>query len=110
MARNSRSLPVLRLQIEARRRNSTVTVHIRLSEALLKGPPPAGNLAVPLFTHGSLEVELYTPKTHDAQKPHARDEVYVVARGAGASLDTHLTLTQREAVECAPCNHDVPIK
>ena len=34
-------------------------------------------------------------------------------RRAGASRDTsytYLTLTQREAVECVPCNHDAPIK
>ena len=35
-----------------------------------------------LFSHGSLEVEIYKPKRVDSQKPHARDEVYVVATGA----------------------------
>ena len=58
------------------------------AEALAKGPPPAGNLAVPIFAHGSLEVELYTPPgTGDPQKPHSRDEVYVVARGSGVFFD-----------------------
>jgi mannose-6-phosphate isomerase-like protein (cupin superfamily) len=51
------------------------------------GPPPAGNLAVPIFRHGSLEAELYTPAGTDAQKPHTRDEVYVVARGSGLFFD-----------------------
>lgn len=59
------------------------TVQVSLEEALSKGPPPAGNLAVPIFAHGSLEVELYTPEGRDFQKPHDRDEIYLIARGTG---------------------------
>src|SRR3954470_19882792 len=55
--------------------------HVSLAEALTKGPPPPGNLAVPIFAHGSLVVELYTPQGHDPQKPHTRDEIYFLARG-----------------------------
>jgi mannose-6-phosphate isomerase-like protein (cupin superfamily) len=62
-------------------------VHIGLAEALTKGPPPAGNLAVPIFSHGSLVVELYTPVDHDPQKPHTRDEVYFIVRGKGLFFD-----------------------
>lgn len=62
-------------------------VHVGLAEALTKGPPPHGNLAVPIFSHGSLVVELYTPVGHDPQKPHTRDEVYFVARGKGQFFD-----------------------
>ena len=51
------------------------------------GPPPPGNLAVPVFSHGSLEAEVYSPKGHDPQQPHRRDEVYVVARGTGMFFD-----------------------
>ena len=51
------------------------------------GPPPAGNLAVPIFSHGSLEVEMYTPVDHDLQKPHTRDEIYFVAQGKGYFFD-----------------------
>jgi len=70
-------------------------VHVSLAEALTKGPPPAGNLAVPIFSHGSLVVELYTPVGHDPQKPHTRDEVYFVTRGKGLFFDGE----QRHAVE-----------
>lgn len=63
------------------------SAHVSLAEALLKGPPPAGNLAVPIFAHGSLAVELYSPEDHDPQQPHDRDEVYVVARGTGLFFD-----------------------
>lgn len=61
--------------------------HISLDQGLTKGPPPPGNLAVPIFAHGSLIVELYTPRGHDPQKPHTRDEIYFVARGSGKFFD-----------------------
>lgn len=62
-------------------------VHVSLAEALTKGPPPPGNLAVPIFSHGTLVVELYTPAGHDPQKPHTRDEIYFVTRGHGWFFD-----------------------
>jgi mannose-6-phosphate isomerase-like protein (cupin superfamily) len=68
-------------------KSATRTAHISLADALAKGPPPLGNLAVPIFASGSLEVELYTPHGHDPQQPHQRDEVYVVARGNGLFFD-----------------------
>ena len=55
--------------------------HVNLSDVAMLGPPPPGNLAVPVFAHGTLEVELYAPRGHDPQRPHVRDEVYVVACG-----------------------------
>ena len=61
--------------------------NVAFTEALAKGPPPPGNLAVPIFAHGSLVVELYTPQGHDPQKPHTRDEIYFVARGVGQFFD-----------------------
>ncbi|MGE4063670.1 MAG: cupin domain-containing protein [Rhodospirillaceae bacterium] len=36
-----------------------------------------------LFTHGTLEVELFQPVDADHQSPHDRDEVYVVVSGTG---------------------------
>jgi mannose-6-phosphate isomerase-like protein (cupin superfamily) len=62
-------------------------IQVSLAAALRAGPPPAGNLAVPIFAHGSLEVELYSPGAEDVQNPHERDEVYVVARGTGLFFD-----------------------
>ena len=61
--------------------------HVSLSAALAKGPPPSGNLATPAFAHGTLEVEIYAPQGIDPQKPHSRDEIYVVARGSGKFFD-----------------------
>lgn len=60
---------------------------VTLEAALANGEPPPGNLAVPIFAHGSLESELYSPRGTDRQTPHSRDEVYVVARGQGLFFD-----------------------
>lgn len=68
-------------------RETSAAIHVSLEDALAMGPPPACNLAVPVFAHGTLEAELYSPKGHDAQKPHTRDEVYVVAQGSGLFFD-----------------------
>lgn len=38
---------------------------------------------VELFKHGSLVVEMYQPEKVDHQKPHTRDELYVVVSGTG---------------------------
>jgi mannose-6-phosphate isomerase-like protein (cupin superfamily) len=62
-------------------------IHVGLAEALAKGPPPPDNLAVPIFSHGSLVVEMYTPVDHDPQQPHTRDEIYFVTRGHGLFFD-----------------------
>ena len=37
-----------------------------------------------LFTHGSLRIEIYKPHEVDCQRPHSRDEVYVIASGHGS--------------------------
>lgn len=36
-----------------------------------------------LFSHGTLEVEIFKPEGIDNQQPHTRDEVYVIASGSG---------------------------
>jgi mannose-6-phosphate isomerase-like protein (cupin superfamily) len=40
-----------------------------------------------LFEHGSLVVEIYKPEGVDHQKPHSRDEVYVVINGSGMFIN-----------------------
>jgi mannose-6-phosphate isomerase-like protein (cupin superfamily) len=42
-----------------------------------------GALFTELLRHGTLSVEVYAPRGIDAQQPHSRDEVYVVASGSG---------------------------
>jgi len=73
-------------------------------EAAAPHPVPAGELrwplaaararisedaalrSVPVFEHGTLTLKLYNPRQSDPQKPHTRDELYVIARGAGRFL------------------------
>ena len=43
----------------------------------------SGCQLIPVFSHGSLEVEIYKPSKVDLQQPHTRDEVYVVISGVG---------------------------
>ena len=56
--------------------------HVALSEAKVE-LTSSGLLFKKLFEHGTLEVELYKPHQKDFQKPHERDEVYIIAEGSG---------------------------
>ena len=62
--------------------------HIGLSQALRRLSIAAPARSVALFEHGTLQVKFYIPRGTndeliDPQTPHTRDELYVVARGAG---------------------------
>ena len=46
-------------------------------------PGPAGERFAVALQRGSLTVEFYAPRGSDPQKPHTRDEVYVVMSGSG---------------------------
>lgn len=52
-------------------------------DALALLPTPDGKRFVTRFEHGTLALELYAPRGHDAQTPHTRDELYVVLAGSG---------------------------
>lgn len=39
------------------------------------------------FEHGTLQVKMYRPAGQDPQKPHTRDEIYVIACGSGWFLN-----------------------
>jgi mannose-6-phosphate isomerase-like protein (cupin superfamily) len=52
-------------------------------DALARLPTPQGKRFVPVFEHGTLLLELYAPRGGDPQKPHTRDELYVVVSGSG---------------------------
>src|SRR5687767_11689857 len=43
----------------------------------------SGSVFAELYKHGTLSVEIYQPDKVDLQKPHDRDEVYVVISGSG---------------------------
>ena len=74
----------------------TTATHASLLQAINAGPPPEGNLAVPVFAHGSMEAELYSPDQIDPQTPHTRDEIYIVAKGSGEFFNGQNTVQIEE--------------
>ncbi len=57
-----------------------------LADALALVPTPEGKRFATVFERGQLLVEIYAPRGHVPQQPHARDEVYVVVEGSGEFL------------------------
>lgn len=53
------------------------------AELALRIPGPAGERSALVYEHGTLSVKLYAPRAVDPQKPHSRDEAYVVLSGSG---------------------------
>ena len=60
--------------------------HIAPSEVAGRIPDADGRRFVVAFERGELLVELYRPAGQDHQKPHTRDECYVVLEGSGIFL------------------------
>lgn len=56
---------------------------IRLSEAQIGIPGPAGERSVPVLQRGTLDVCLSLPVPPNEQTPHTQDEIYVIIRGRG---------------------------
>jgi mannose-6-phosphate isomerase-like protein (cupin superfamily) len=54
-----------------------------IQDGLKKIPGAKGERFATVFEHGTLSVEVYAPRGTDPQKPHTRDEVYVVISGSG---------------------------
>jgi mannose-6-phosphate isomerase-like protein (cupin superfamily) len=65
-------------------------------DALARLPTPDGKRFVVALEHGTLVLELYAPRGHDPQKPHTRDELYVVVAGRGTFFSDGV----RTAFEC----------
>ena len=55
----------------------------RTVSEMLPQIPAEGVRSVAAFTHGTLLAKLYAPRGTDLQKPHTRDEVYIVVSGRG---------------------------
>ncbi|HEX4438449.1 MAG TPA: cupin domain-containing protein [Thermoanaerobaculia bacterium] len=60
---------------------------IPLADAMRRLPGPNGERWSTVLEHGTLDVEVYAPRGTDPQKPHTRDEVYVVVSGSGDFLN-----------------------
>ena len=61
--------------------------HVSVAGALRRLETIYGVRSVTLFEQGGLQVKMYAPRGRDSQKPHTRDELYVVARGSGVFFD-----------------------
>jgi mannose-6-phosphate isomerase-like protein (cupin superfamily) len=57
--------------------------HLPRRRAESQLPGPGGAPFVEVFRHGAISVELFAPRGVDTQKPHAQDELYIVAQGRG---------------------------
>ena len=57
---------------------------VSLADAMARLPGPKGERFATMLEHGTLDIEIYAPRGTDPQKPHTRDEVYVVLGGSGA--------------------------
>jgi mannose-6-phosphate isomerase-like protein (cupin superfamily) len=56
-------------------------------EAMARLPRAGGSRFSTMFRHGSLQVEIFAPRGRDTQRPHSRDEIYVVVRGSGTYVN-----------------------
>lgn len=57
--------------------------HVPPSEILAALPGPDGARSAAVFDRGDVRVELYAPRGKDEQRPHERDELYIVVAGEG---------------------------
>lgn len=64
-----------------------VARHVAASVAMAKLPRAGGKRYETVFRHGSLQLEIFAPRGRDTQRPHDRDEVYVVVRGSGSFVN-----------------------
>lgn len=61
----------------------------RISIESVKGllPTAGGKRFANVFTHGTLQVEIFAPRGRDTQTPHTRDEAYFVVQGRGTFVN-----------------------
>jgi len=64
--------------------------HGTFAEWVRRLPTSEGKPFITAFEHGTLSVELYGPRDVDNQKPHTRDEVYMVVLGRGYFMNGSL--------------------
>jgi GNAT superfamily N-acetyltransferase/mannose-6-phosphate isomerase-like protein (cupin superfamily) len=57
--------------------------HFTVDGGVRRLPGPSGERSLAIFEHRDLLLKFYAPRGADPQKPHTRDELYVVARGCG---------------------------
>jgi len=60
---------------------------VTAAAALAQLPRAGGKRYAVLFRHGSLQLQIFAPRGRDTQRPHTRDEIYVVLKGAGTYVN-----------------------
>ena len=66
---------------------------------------------VTLFKQGTLEVEIYRPVGIDRQKPHKKDELYVVINGTGTFVHgSERTRLSRGRYTLRACGRTAPFR
>ncbi len=63
-------------------------------------PTDPGHATALLLAHGTMELRWFSPRDHDPQTPHDRDELYVVVSGSGTFI---------RAQESTPLGDDVSL-
>lgn len=73
--------------------------HVSLAQA--QGAPlTPGDISALLHAHGSMTLEYYAPRGHDPQKPHTKDEIYIIAGGRARFIydGEHVACAQGDAL------------
>jgi mannose-6-phosphate isomerase-like protein (cupin superfamily) len=60
---------------------------VAAAEAIAQLPRAGGKRFATMFRHGSLQVEVFAPRGRDTQRPHSRDELYMVMKGHGTYVN-----------------------
>ncbi len=81
--------------------SSTSRRHAAVVEAMELLPGPGGERFAKVLEHGSMEVEVYAPRGTDPQKPHTRDELYVVVAGTEISSTVPSAIPSDPATCCS---------
>ena len=60
---------------------------VTVAEAVAQLPRAGGKRYAVLFRHGSLQLQVFAPRGRDTQRPHTRDEIYVIMKGSGVYVN-----------------------
>lgn len=63
---------------------------VTAAAAVAQLPRAGGKRYAVLFRHGSLQLQVFAPRGRDTQRPHTRDEIYVVIKGTGFFVNGEL--------------------
>jgi mannose-6-phosphate isomerase-like protein (cupin superfamily) len=68
---------------EGSRTEGSAPIRIGYAQSLARLPGPNGRRFASVLADANVEVEIYAPRGVDLQRPHRRDELYLVMTGTG---------------------------